>query len=129
MRSDAADQVDPEVAEPVGARAGEAPDQATATAMPTAAETKFCTASPAIWTRWPIVDSPEYDCQFVLVTNEAAVLNAWSGVDAGEARGSAAGAAGPAGARTAPSDRRRARRRARRSVDRPALVGLRVDAR
>ena len=32
---------------------------ATATAMPTAAETKFCTASPAICTRWPIVDSPE----------------------------------------------------------------------
>lgn len=24
--------------------------------------------------------SPMYDCQFVLVTNEAAVLNAWSGV-------------------------------------------------
>ena len=31
---------------------------ATATAMPTAAETKFCTASPAIWVRWLIVDSP-----------------------------------------------------------------------
>ena len=33
--------------------------RATATAMPTAAEAKFCTASPAICTRWPIVDSPE----------------------------------------------------------------------
>ena len=32
---------------------------ATATAMPTAAETKFCTASPAICVRWPIVASPE----------------------------------------------------------------------
>ena len=32
---------------------------AAATAMPTAAETKFCTASPAICTRWPMVDSPE----------------------------------------------------------------------
>ena len=32
--------------------------RATATAMPTAAETKFCTVSPAIWTRWLIVDSP-----------------------------------------------------------------------
>ena len=32
---------------------------ATATAMPTAAEAKFCTARPVIWTRWPIVDSPE----------------------------------------------------------------------
>ena len=31
---------------------------AMATAMPVAAETKFCTASPAICTRWPIVDSP-----------------------------------------------------------------------
>ncbi len=33
--------------------------RATATARPTAAEAKFCTASPAIWTRWPMVDSPE----------------------------------------------------------------------
>ena len=33
--------------------------RATATAMPTAAETKFCTVRPAIWTRWPWVDSPE----------------------------------------------------------------------
>ena len=33
--------------------------RATATAMPTAAEAKFCTARPAICTRWPIVDSPE----------------------------------------------------------------------
>ncbi len=32
---------------------------ATATAMPTAAETKFCTARPAICVRWLIVDSPE----------------------------------------------------------------------
>jgi hypothetical protein len=29
-----------------------------ATAIPTAADTKFCTASPAIWVRWLIVDSP-----------------------------------------------------------------------
>ena len=31
---------------------------AIATAMPVAAETKFCTARPAICTRWPMVDSP-----------------------------------------------------------------------
>ena len=31
---------------------------ATATAMPVAAETKFCTVSPAIWVRWLIVVSP-----------------------------------------------------------------------
>ena len=49
---------------------------ATATAMPTAAETKFCTARPAICTRWPIVDSPEYDCQLVLVTKLTAVFHA-----------------------------------------------------
>ncbi len=30
-----------------------------ATARPTAADTKFCTASPAIWVRCDIVDSPE----------------------------------------------------------------------
>jgi hypothetical protein len=31
---------------------------ATATAMPVAAETKFCPVSPAIWVRWPMVVSP-----------------------------------------------------------------------
>ncbi len=31
---------------------------ATTTAIPTAAETKFCTVSPAICVRWAIVDSP-----------------------------------------------------------------------
>ncbi len=49
---------------------------ATATAMPTAAEAKFCTARPAICTRWPIVDSPEYHCQLVFVTNDTAVFQA-----------------------------------------------------
>jgi hypothetical protein len=49
---------------------------ATATAMPTPAETKFCTARPAICTRWPIVDSPEYACQFVLVAKLTAVFQA-----------------------------------------------------
>ena len=44
--------------------------------MPTDAETKFCTVSPVICTRWPITVSGTYDCQFVLVTNEIAVLNA-----------------------------------------------------
>ena len=33
--------------------------RATATAMPTAADTKFWTARPAICVRWPIVASPE----------------------------------------------------------------------
>ncbi len=56
---------------------------ATATHRPTAAETKFCTARPAICTVWPSVDSPEYHCQFVLVTNEIAVLNAPSDGTAG----------------------------------------------
>ena len=31
---------------------------ATATAAPAAADTKLCTASPAIWLRYDIVDSP-----------------------------------------------------------------------
>ena len=31
---------------------------ATATTMPTAAETKFCTARPAIWLKYDIVVSP-----------------------------------------------------------------------
>ncbi len=31
---------------------------AIATEMPTAAETKFWTVSPAIWVRWLMVDSP-----------------------------------------------------------------------
>ena len=55
---------------------------ATATEMPTAAETKFCTARPAICTRWPIVDSPEYDCQLVFVTNDTAVFHAPCGTTA-----------------------------------------------
>ncbi len=32
--------------------------RATATAMPAAADTKFCTANPAIWVNWDIVSSP-----------------------------------------------------------------------
>ena len=32
--------------------------RATTTAIPTAADAKFCTASPSIWVRWLIVDSP-----------------------------------------------------------------------
>ena len=44
----ASHQVDPEVPDPVGAVAGEAADQRHRTAMPTAADAKFCTASPAI---------------------------------------------------------------------------------
>ena len=47
---------------------------ATATAMPTAADRKFCTARPPAWAAKPSVDSPAYDCQLVLVTNETAVL-------------------------------------------------------
>ena len=57
---------------------------AIATAMPTAAETKFCTARPAICTRWPMVDSPEYACQFVLVVKLTAVFHARSGLTSGE---------------------------------------------
>jgi hypothetical protein len=48
--------------------------------MPTAAETKFCTVNPAICTRWPCVDSPEYACQFVFVTKLTAVFHASAGV-------------------------------------------------
>ena len=69
------DQVDPEVAQlRRSSRRAKPRTSATATAMPTAAETKFCTARPAICTRWPIVDSPEYDCQLVLVTKLTAVF-------------------------------------------------------
>ena len=56
---------------------------AAASAMPTAADTKFWTASPDIWTRWPIVDSPEYDCQLVLLTKLTAVLKAIFGMTLG----------------------------------------------
>lgn len=51
---------------------------AIATASPTAADKKFCTVSPAACTRYPVPASPAYDCQFVLVTNETAVLRAVS---------------------------------------------------
>ena len=49
---------------------------ATATATPAAAETKLWKASCVIWEKYDIVDSPPYDCQLVLVVNEAAVSNA-----------------------------------------------------
>ena len=43
--------------------------------MPTAAETKFCTARPTICVAYVIVDSPEYACQFVFVTKLTAVFH------------------------------------------------------
>jgi hypothetical protein len=52
---------------------------AIATDIPTAAETKFCTAKPAICSRCPAAASPEYHCQFVLVTNETAEFQAPAG--------------------------------------------------
>lgn len=60
--------------------------RATATARPTAADRKFCTARPAICTVYPTVASGEYDCQFVFATNDAAVLNASAGPTAGRPR-------------------------------------------
>ena len=44
--------------------------------MPVAAEMKLWNASWVICEKYDIVDSPAYDCQFVLVVNEAAVSNA-----------------------------------------------------
>jgi hypothetical protein len=44
-------------------------------------------ASWLIWERYDIVVSPEYDCQLVLVVNEAAVSNAWRSVTAGSPAG------------------------------------------
>ena len=48
---------------------------ATATAIPTEALRKFWRASVPICDRYDMVDSPEYDCQFVLVTNETIVFH------------------------------------------------------
>ncbi len=56
---------------------------ATATAIPAAADIKLWNASWVIWEKYDIVDSPEYDCQFVLVVKEAAVSNAWRSTTAG----------------------------------------------
>ena len=60
---------------------------ATASAMPTAAETKLWNASCVICEKYDIVDSPEYDCQLVFVVNDAAVSNAWRSGTAGSACG------------------------------------------
>ena len=49
---------------------------AASTAMPTAADTKFCTVSASICVRWLHVVSPPYACQFVLVVKLTAVLKA-----------------------------------------------------
>ena len=60
---------------------------ATAIAMPTAADAKLCIASCVICERYDIVDSPEYDCQLVLVVNDAAVSNDCRSVTAGKCCG------------------------------------------
>ena len=60
---------------------------ATATATPAAAEMKLWNASWVIWEKYDIVDSPEYDCQFVLVVNDAAVSNAWRSATAARTAG------------------------------------------
>ena len=52
--------------------------RATATARPTAAETKFWTVRPTVCTNGDVPASPAYDCQLVFVTNETAVLTAVS---------------------------------------------------
>ena len=61
--------------------------RATATAMPTAALRKFCTASAPICDRYDIVVSPEYACQFVFVTNDTAVFHDSAGVTPGRCCG------------------------------------------
>src|ERR1035437_4295612 len=61
--------------------------RATATAMPTAALRKFCRASVPIWDRYDMVVSPEYDCQFVLVTNDTIVFHDSAGPTPGRCWG------------------------------------------
>ena len=61
--------------------------RATATATPAAAEMKLWNASWLIWEKYDIVDSPEYDCQSVLVVNDAAVSKAWRSTTAGKCWG------------------------------------------
>src|SRR6202011_1394769 len=56
--------------------------KATATAMPTAADTYWCSTSASIWLRWLIVDSPAYACQLVLVKKLTAVLKLNAGLTA-----------------------------------------------
>ena len=55
--------------------------------MPVAADTKFCTPSASAWTRWLIVVSPPYACQFVFVAKLIAVLHATRGSTAGSSFG------------------------------------------
>ena len=65
---------------------------AASTAIPVAAETKFCTVSAAIWTRWLIVDSPPYACQLVFEAKLTAVFQATYGSTAGKPAGSSGSA-------------------------------------
>ena len=73
------DQVRPEVAKSLGVLAGEPTDDRDGDRHADRGAEKVLNGKPAAWTRYPMAASPEYDCQFVLVTNEMAVLNAWSG--------------------------------------------------
>ena len=95
--------------------------------MPTAADTKFWTARPIIWARCPIAASPEYDCQFVLVTNDVAVLKACPGSMPANPRDNGSPdwiAQQEVEAEHADQGERQERTR----VDGPALIRLGVDA-
>ena len=94
--------------------------------MPTAAETKFCTVSPAICTRWPMTVSGTYDCQFVLVTNEIAVLNAIPGSTGAAAEAQRQQPLQPL-QQVEQHDREEREGQQRGGVAGPALLGVRVD--
>ena len=101
---------------------------AMATAMPAAADTKFCTASPTIWVRWLIVSSPLYHCQLVLVMKLTATLNAPSGGDRRHVRRVERQRALEALQDVDGQERHEAEREQGDRVDVPALLAARVDA-
>ncbi len=61
--------------------------RAIATTMPAAADTKFCTVLPSMLVRLLMLTSPEYHCQFVLVTKLIAALNDPIGLTPGRSVG------------------------------------------
>ena len=101
---------------------------ATATAMPTAADTYWWSTSASIWLRWLIVDSPAYACQLVLVRKLTAVLKLSAGADRGQVVRVERQVLLQPQQRVGEQEAHQAERQQRHGVAAPPLLALFVDA-
>ena len=101
---------------------------ATATAMPTAADAKLWKASCVICEKYDITCSPTYDCQFVFVVNDADVSNDCRSVTAAKCCGLSGSTACSRSTRYVSSIDGDAEQQHAAGVPRPVLILVRVDA-